>query len=161
MEPTSVISSDLSTWAGMYNRLCTHIHTAVWPQQWLGWQSWWYGCIGFLLLQLLHLHQWENNGEWECTSTTANIHPTSSREEGWDFIIILPSAGNEDIVRKEIEWKAGIQRWGMTTGQPSNCQPPLYVWHRWYWMPQLHTWQPLRMCHQNSVRGPTSAQAEL
>ena len=33
-----------------------------------------------------------------------------------------------------------------TTTNPHN---PLYVLHRWYWMPQLHTWQPLRMCHWN------------
>ena len=30
---------------------------------------------------------------------------------------------------------------------------PLYILHRWYWMPQLHTWMPLSMCHQNSIRG--------
>ena len=29
----------------------------------------------------------------------------------------------------------------------------LYVLHRWFWMPQSHTWQPLSMCHQNSIRG--------
>ena len=37
-----------------------------------------------------------------------------------------------------------------TTTSPHN---PLYVLHRWYWMPQSHTWQPLNMCHQNSIRG--------
>ena len=36
-----------------------------------------------------------------------------------------------------------------TTTNPHN---PLYILHRWYWMPQLHTWQPLSMCRQNSVR---------
>ena len=29
--------------------------------------------------------------------------------------------------------------WATTEWQP----PPLYVLHRWYWMPQSHTWQPL------------------
>ena len=37
-----------------------------------------------------------------------------------------------------------------TTTSPHN---PLYILHRWYWMPQSHTWQPLSMCRQNSVRG--------
>ena len=37
-----------------------------------------------------------------------------------------------------------------TTTSPHN---PLYVLHKWYWMPQSHTWQPLSMCRQNSVRG--------
>ena len=36
-----------------------------------------------------------------------------------------------------------------TTTRPHN---PLYVLHRWYWMPQSHTWQPLSICHQNSPR---------
>ena len=36
-----------------------------------------------------------------------------------------------------------------TTTSPHN---PLYVLHRWYWMPQSHTWQPLSMCCQNSIR---------
>ena len=34
----------------------------------------------------------------------------------------------------------------------TNPQNPLYILHRWYWMPQSHTWQPLSMCHQNSIR---------
>ena len=37
-----------------------------------------------------------------------------------------------------------------TTTNPYNL---LCVLHRWYWMPQLHTWQQLSMCCQNSVRG--------
>ena len=37
--------------------------------------------------------------------------------------------------------------------QPDNHQPSQSVLHRWYWTPQSHTWQPLSMCHQNSVRG--------
>ena len=37
-----------------------------------------------------------------------------------------------------------------TTTNPHN---PLYVLHRWHRMPQSHTWQPLSMCRQNSVRG--------
>ena len=37
-----------------------------------------------------------------------------------------------------------------TTTSPHN---PLYVQHRWYWMLQPHTWQPLSMCCQNSIRG--------
>jgi len=36
-----------------------------------------------------------------------------------------------------------------TTTSPYN---PLYVQHKWYWMPQSHTWQPLSMCRQNSIR---------
>ena len=34
----------------------------------------------------------------------------------------------------------------------TNPQNPLYVLYRWYWMSQSHTWQPLSMCRQNSVR---------
>ena len=37
-----------------------------------------------------------------------------------------------------------------TTTNPHN---PLYVLHRWYWIPQLHIWQSLSMCRQNSNRG--------
>ena len=38
-----------------------------------------------------------------------------------------------------------------TTTSPHN---PPYVLHRGIdQMPQLHTWQPLSMCHQNSIRG--------
>ena len=36
-----------------------------------------------------------------------------------------------------------------TTTSPHN---PLYVPHKQYWMPRLHTWQPLGMCNQNSIR---------
>ena len=35
----------------------------------------------------------------------------------------------------------------------TNPHNPLYALHRWYQMPHTHTWQPLSMCHQNSVRG--------
>ena len=35
----------------------------------------------------------------------------------------------------------------------TNLHNPLYLLHRWYWMPQSHTWQPLSMCRQNSVWG--------
>ena len=35
-----------------------------------------------------------------------------------------------------------------TTTSPN----PLYVLHKWYWMPRLHTWQALCMCYQNSIR---------
>ena len=38
--------------------------------------------------------------------------------------------------------------WVTTPGQPPTLTIPLYVLHRWYWMPQLHTWQPLSMCRQ-------------
>ena len=30
---------------------------------------------------------------------------------------------------------------------------PLCVLHRWYWMPQLHTWQPLSMCVPSEFLG--------
>ena len=32
--------------------------------------------------------------------------------------------------------------WAMTTEQPPGLKI-LYVLHRWYWVPQSHTWQPL------------------
>ena len=48
---------------------------------------------------------------------------------------------------------AALCHWAMTAETTTN---PLYVWHRWYWMPQLHNWQPLSMCchsmcRQNSI----------
>ena len=35
-----------------------------------------------------------------------------------------------------------------TTINPHN---PLYVLHRWYWMPQSYTWQPISMCHRTPL----------
>ena len=37
---------------------------------------------------------------------------------------------------------AGLWYWAMST-LPTNPHNPLYVLHRWYWLPQSHTWQPL------------------
>ena len=42
--------------------------------------------------------------------------------------------------------------WATTAGRPPTLTT-LYVLHRWYWMCQSHTWQPLSMCHQHSVKG--------
>ena len=42
--------------------------------------------------------------------------------------------------------------WATAAGQLPTLTI-LYVLHRWYWMPESHTWQPLSMCRQNSVRG--------
>ena len=44
---------------------------------------------------------------------------------------------------------SATEPWQLATTNPHNHQ---YVLHKWYWMPQSHTWQPLSMCHQNSVR---------
>ena len=71
-----------------------------------------------------------------------------------------------EVMRQESE-KAGSQMqdtaglshqcsviyWVMTTGQPPTVTI-LYAHalHRWYWMPQSHTWQPLSICCQNLVR---------
>ena len=41
-----------------------------------------------------------------------------------------------------------LRHW--TTTNPHNH---LYVLHRWYWMPQSHTREPLGMCRQNCVSG--------
>ena len=52
-----------------------------------------------------------------------------------------------------LAWAASVLQQSydhQTTTSPHN---PLYVLHRRYWMPQLHTWQPLSMCCENSVRG--------
>ena len=43
--------------------------------------------------------------------------------------------------------------WATDSRTTTNPHNPLYILHRWYWMPQSHTWQPLSMCRQNSVRG--------
>ena len=83
---------------------------------------------------------------------------------------ILPHAGNKGIWGKNRgKWKSqqasGVKprtplAWAATalplsynnwtTTNPHNL---LYVLHRWDWMPQSHTWQPLSMYRQNSVRG--------
>ena len=77
---------------------------------------------------------------------------------------ILPYAVNKGIqMLWGGKWKAGSHQESNTghlwlelplshnsriTTKPCN---PLYVLHKWYWMPQSHTWQPLHMCCQNSV----------
>ena len=44
--------------------------------------------------------------------------------------------------------------WAMTAGWPSTLTILDHdLLHRWYWMSQLHTWQPLSICHQNSIKG--------
>ena len=55
--------------------------------------------------------------------------------------------------RTPLAWAASalpLSHNSWTTTSPHN---PLYVLHKWYWMPQSHTWQPLSMCRQNSIRG--------
>ena len=85
---------------------------------------------------------------------------------------ILPHAGNKGFrcyeVKIEESEKAGTRResnpghtpltWAtsalpLSYGNRITTSPhnPLYVLHRWYEMPQSHTWQPPSMCRQNSV----------
>ena len=47
------------------------------------------------------------------------------------------------------------QCYGHWATPPGNhqCSQSSILLHRWYWMLQSHTWQPLIMCRQNSVRG--------
>ena len=55
--------------------------------------------------------------------------------------------------RTPLAWAANalpLSHNSRTTTSPHNS---LCVLHRWYGMPQSHTWQPLSMCRQNSVRG--------
>ena len=49
-----------------------------------------------------------------------------------------------------LTWQAVFCHWTVITRQPTS---PHNCLHRWYWMPQLHTWQPLSMCCENSVMG--------
>ena len=43
-----------------------------------------------------------------------------------------------------------MKKLAVARSQTQWLEPPV---HKWYWMPQSHTWQPLRMRRQNSVRG--------
>ena len=55
--------------------------------------------------------------------------------------------------RTPLAWAANalpLSYGNRTITDPHN---PLYVLHRWYWIPHSHTWQPLSMCRQKSVRG--------
>ena len=66
-------------------------------------------------------------------------------EKGWQPPGVEP--------RTPLAWAASalpLSHDSQTTTNPHN---PLYILHRWYWMPQSHTWQPLSMCRQNFVRG--------
>ena len=54
--------------------------------------------------------------------------------------------------RQPLAWAASalpLSHNNRTITSPHNLP---YVLHRWYWIPQSHTWQPFKMCSQNSVR---------
>ena len=53
--------------------------------------------------------------------------------------------------RTPLAWAASALPLSYDSWTTTNTHNPLYILHRWYWMPQLHTWQPLSMCRQNSV----------
>ena len=55
--------------------------------------------------------------------------------------------------RTPLAWAASALPLSHDSRTTTNPHNPLCVLHRWYWMPQSHTWQPLSMCYQNSVRG--------
>ena len=55
--------------------------------------------------------------------------------------------------RTPLAWTASALPLNHDSHTTTNPHNPLCVLHRWYWMPQSHTWQPLSMCRQNSVRG--------
>ena len=55
--------------------------------------------------------------------------------------------------RTPLAWAASALSLSHDSRRTNPPHNPLYILHRWYWMPQSHTWQPLSMCHQNSVRG--------
>ena len=50
--------------------------------------------------------------------------------------------------RIPLAWAASALPLSYDSRTTTNPHNPLYVLHRWYWMPQT-----LSMCHQNSVRG--------
>ena len=49
--------------------------------------------------------------------------------------------------RTPLVWAASALPLSHNSRTTTNPHNPLYVLHRWYWMPQSYTWQPLSMCH--------------
>ena len=83
-----------------------------------------------------------------------------SNKEFWSVLYMSISTGGDGMQmcntvepRTPPAWAASAQPLSHDSRTTTNAHNPLYVLHRWYWMPQSHTWQPLSMCYQNSIRG--------
>ena len=64
-----------------------------------------------------------------------------------------PTAAGSRKPGTPLAWAASVLQQSYNHQTTTSLHNPLYVLHRRYWMPQLHTWQSLSMCCENSVRG--------
>ena len=88
-------------------------------------------------------------------------HMTSCRVQSfpWIRIQISPTQALTTLRVKRLAvgqlwlWAASALPLSHNSRVTTNPHNPLYVLHRRYRMTQPHTWQPLSMCRQNSVRG--------
>ena len=86
--------------------------------------------------------------DWQWGRTVAECYEAKIIDEsdkGWQPSGVEP--------RTPLAWAASALPLSYNNQTTTNPHNPRYVLHRWYWMPQSHTRQPLSMCHQNFVRG--------